>query len=255
MNAQDNPISDPLNSPTSDLLLPGTAFFTTLAFGAIATEIAPLYALLTAVNQAIGRRRSYPAVLASAQLVRAFENLGFEAALLAGCTTLVRRDQQTSRPDTIDIGVWKHLPTTRQDGTTDGHGVAWTSTFGRIIDLGLCNHPLMIEMSADNEKMTSPVVLEIPGGKNQLLDSRSRVMTIRDPFLIGWNFFPSATKPLDAFLTRHAGAVEHGGLALANVAIDLLSALAVYKDLAELKELYPRLAELMSKVDMPNYSA
>lgn len=228
------PIADLLLSPSMDLLY-------AIAQGALSVDVMPLYALLAGTYQAIGRRPAYSAVLASAQLVSALEHLDFDAELIPACTAVYGQD----RTHLTDIGIWRHPPVVRDDGTTDGHVVVWADSFRRFIDLGVCNQPTILEAS-DGQSLPSPAVLPMAGGRKQLLDEASGAMTLRPPFAFAWNFFPEWKRRFDPFLAYHATTVEHGGLALANVAIGLLSALAIYSDLTNLTQLYPRLDALLS---------
>jgi hypothetical protein len=218
------------------------SFLINLSAGQLAADITPLYTLLAAIQQTLSNRLAYSIVIASAQFAHALEHLGFEAELIPACTTLVREGQK--RP--IDIGVWKHPPVVRPDGTTDGHVVVWADSYRRCIDLGLCHHPEMLKLSSDNDSLTNPIVLPIAGGRAQFLDSSNQQATLRPPFGIFWNLFPQWNSRLEPFFVYHANEIERGGLALANVTVDLLSALAVHSDLAELYRLYPRLSYLIA---------
>src|SRR5215467_8906417 len=63
--------------PAEFLLLPDIEFFRALSTGMLPLDVAPFYALLAAIIQAVCRRQAYSTVIASAQLVCAFEHLGF----------------------------------------------------------------------------------------------------------------------------------------------------------------------------------
>jgi hypothetical protein len=227
----------------------GLSFLVNLSTGKLAADISPLYTLLAAIQQTLSNRLAYSIVIASAQFVRALEHMGFEAELVPACTSLVRKGEK--RP--IDIGVWEHPPVVHPDGTTDGHVVVWADSYKRCIDLGLCHHPEMLKLSSDNDSLTNPIVLPIAGGRAQFFDSGTQHTTLRPPFGIFWTLFPQWNSRLEPFFIRHEDEIERGGLALANVTVDLLSALAVYNDLAELYRLYPRLSNLLSgRVRLPN---
>lgn len=221
------------------VVLRGMEYLMALSAGIVPVEAAPLYALLAATNQALEGRSSYSVVLASAQFAFALEHLGFKAELIPACTTLVHKNGT----DKIDIGVWERPPVMRNDGITDGHLVVWADSFKRLIDLGICNQPTVLELSSDEEPLTNPIVLPIAGGRKQLFDTQST--TLRPPFGIFWTFFPHWMPRFDPFFHRHAAAVEEGGLALANVTVGLLSALMMYSDLTGFDRLFPQLAARM----------
>ena len=229
------------------LLLPDMDFFDAVSSGMLPVDVIPLYALLAGIYQAVGRRPAYSAALASAQLVRALEHLGFDAELIPACTAVYRQD----RTHVTDIGVYQQPPVVRDDGVTDGHVVVWSNTFRRCIDLGVCNQHTLLETS-NGRTLTSPIVLPMAGGIKQLLDEASGAATLRLPFVFGWNFFPEWRSRFDPFLSYHATAINQGGIALAKVAVGLLSALSVYSNLTELEQLYPRLGALLSgQADLP----
>jgi hypothetical protein len=179
--------------------------------------------------------------MATAQFVRAIQYLGLEAELVPACTTMSHQNGTA----TIDIGVWEHPPVMRDDGTINGHAILWAESFKRCIDLGLCNHPAALKLFSEDPSFAIPVVVPMRG-KAQLVDQDRRNMFLRKPFGIYWTTFPHWVSSYDPFLLRHANAITQGGLALANVAVDLLSALAVFTDLSDLGRLYPQLADLIS---------
>ena len=229
--------------PTAEtLLFSGMELFAALYAGLLSADVMPLYALLSAIYEALGHRPDYPKVIASAQLARALEHLGFGAELIPASVMLARVGQERI----MDIGVWEHPPVMRDDGTTDGHVVVWADSFKRCIDLGPCNHPALIASSTDSENLTLPVVVHLAGGREELLDQSRAYTTLRLPFVMNWIFIPPWKSYFDTFLARHAAAVEDGGLAIAKVAVDLLSAIAVYSDMTEFNQRYPWLAELVS---------
>jgi hypothetical protein len=221
------------------VVLRGMEYLIALSAGILSVDAAPLYALLAATNQALEGRPSYSAVLASAQFAFALEHLGFNAELIPACTTLVHQNGT----DKIDVGVWERPPVMRNDGVTDGHLVVWVDSLKRLIDLGLCNQPMLLKLSSDEKPLTNPIVLPIAGGRKQLFDTQGT--TLRPPFGIFWTFFPHWMPRFEFFFHRHATAIEDGGLALVDVTVGLLSALVMYGDLSGFDQLFPQLAARM----------
>ncbi|MEV6927572.1 hypothetical protein AB0M46_24140 [Dactylosporangium sp. NPDC051485] len=223
------------------LLLPG------LGLDRLTTEpveLTPLFAMLIAVHQAVGDLPPDRVVVESAQMVHALRQLGFEAELIACCARVFRLPQHARL---ADMGVWKRPPTTRADGTTDGHALVWIGSFNRLVDVGVfrSRRLLRAEGGAD-ETFTVPAMLPLPHGRSQLLNPWQIPGTIRGQFSVGWYPYPEWTQRYRDLLTCHAAVIEHGGVALAHTVVDLLNATRTYRDLSRVDELFPRLAALMS---------
>jgi len=224
------------------MLLPGTDLLIRVADAPV--DVAPLYAILAAVHQALGRCLATRAVLESAQLVRALRWLGFEAELIA-CFARVFCDPYPTR--LTDVGVRNRPPVVRRDGTTDGHAIVWISSTNRFIDLAVFrDRNLLRAEGGEDPTFNAPAMLPMPGGRAQLLDPRLAPGTDRGRFRIGWYPYPHWTSRYDELIARHADAVNGGGLALARVTLDLLSATAVHRDMTELDRRYPQLGRLLS---------
>lgn len=236
-------------STAETLLPPDLERFAAFHLGVLPVDVMPLYALLIPIYHAITRRPNYPVVVASAQLVRALEHLGFEAELVPA-SILIAREGDEKHP--MDIGAWKHPPVLRDDGTTDGHVAIWADSFRRCIDLGPCNHPVLLKSSSDSQNLVGPVVLPMGEGREKLLDDSRRATILRLPFVMCWTFIPQWKPYFDPILACNSSAIEDGGLALAKVAVDLLSAIAVYSDMSKFNKRYPWLTELLSgQADLP----
>jgi hypothetical protein len=190
--------------------------------------------MLAAVYHAIGRRASYRGIVASSQLVRGLEYLGFEAELLPASMNVFRLSRG---PEGMHIS---------GDGNTGGHLVVWAASFNRCIDLEVGQDRRLVRASVAGAVLTMPAILPMPGGREQLLHGSESIGTERPPFGISWKLFPEWTSRFNSSLTQHTVAIEHGGLALAHVVVDLLSAFAVYQDLHRLGDMYPRLGGLLS---------
>jgi hypothetical protein len=223
-----------------DLWLPGVEHYLigpSLALTPV--EVTPLHAMLAAIYQAVGGRPTYPGIVASGQLARGLDYLGFEAELFPACTSVFRLSQ---------VGGWEAMSA---DGQTRGHLVVWAASFNQCIDLTVCHEPALVRASVGGEVLMLPAVLPMPRGREQLLYGAESVGAEaigvdRPPFRITWKFFPEWGPRFDPLLAHHAVAIEHGGLSLAHVVVDLLSALAVHQDLRQLDELYPRFGSLLS---------
>ncbi|WP_327034871.1 hypothetical protein [Micromonospora ureilytica] len=207
-------------------------------------EAALVQAIVAVAHQAIAARPTYPAVAAAGQLARCLSLLGFDSELIPACTTVGYQDRGKTR--FREIGVWQEPPIVRADGTTDGHVVVWCDSLTRCIDLAPCQDRLLRGASTSGVPSDQPVVLPVAGGRRQLLDRSRQMVTPRPPFLLHWMFFPNWMPMLDPLLDRHSVAIEQGGLAMAHASLDLLSALAVVRDLPLLDELYPSLGDLLS---------
>ncbi|MDB6084374.1 MAG: hypothetical protein JWN43_2255, partial [Gammaproteobacteria bacterium] len=195
------------------------------------------------VCQAVGGRAAYRCIVACGQLMRALQYLGFDAELIPACTSVSRVERGDVRM--ADIGVWDHPPVIRSNGTTDGHLAVWSDSLNRCIDIGVCHEPALRRASTGEQVLTLPAILPVPGGRQQLLHTARSIVTLRHPFALSWMFFPQWRSRFDPLLDHHSAVIEHGGLALAHVVVDLLSAVAVYRDLGQLGELYPRLGSLV----------
>jgi hypothetical protein len=199
--------------------------------------------MASAIYQALGARQFSSIIVASAQMVRGFEYIGLQSELLVACTSVYR---SSYKPIAMaDIGIWQHPPIIRDDSTTDSHAVVWASSFNRCIDLGVCQHTALQRESINNPSLALPAILPFPGGRDYLLTAAKSFAVLRKPFALNWMFFPDWTPHLDPLLEHHSGSIEHGGLALAHIVVDQLSAVAVTRDLHQLKGVYPLLSNLL----------
>jgi hypothetical protein len=229
-------------STAEKLLLSGGENFVVGSWEILPLEIVPLYAALSAIHQAIGDRPTYSTIIASAQLARGLEYLGFDAELIPASTTVFR--MENGRKKVVNIGVWNHPPLMRDNGTTDGHVVVWAASFKRCVDLGGCQNWILRRTAAENGGTVLPWVAPFPGGRRQLVGQIPAI--ISGQFAFTWALFPQWGPGFESLLAHHARAIEHGGLALGHVVVDLLSALAVHRDLGELLQRYPHLDGLVS---------
>ncbi|MEV6527479.1 hypothetical protein AB0M43_36695 [Longispora sp. NPDC051575] len=85
----------------------------------------------------------------------------------------------------------------------------------------------------------------IAGGKGELLEPRGRA-ALRGRFGILWMFLPGWRDAFDPFLAHHERSIDRAGLALAHVTMDMLSLLALQRDISVLGDLYPVLGDLLS---------
>jgi hypothetical protein len=236
--AEDNPFCH------SALLTPGYELFIAGMLDVMPEEAVPVQAIVAVAHQAIAARPAYPAVVAAGQLARSLSLLGFDSELIPACTTIGYQDRGKTR--FREIGVWQRPPVVRADGTTDGHVVVWCDSLTRCIDLAPCQDRLLRRASTSGVPADQPVVLPVAGGRRQLLDRSRQMVTPRPPFVLHWMFFPDWMPMLNPLLDRHSVAIELGGLEMAQASLDLLSALAVVRDLPLLDELYPTLGDLLS---------
>jgi hypothetical protein len=230
--------------PPSDaaLILPDTD---TLALGALRTmdlEVIPLYAMLSALYQVLGGQESPSPVIASAQMARGLGYLGCEAELIVTCTSVYENNGEPRLME--DIGEWSHPPVIRSDGTTDAHVVVWTNSFNRCVDLGICQSATLRRARLTGEGQAQPAVLPVQD-RDALLNAARAVMAFRGKVALQWMFFPEWTPHIDLLLKQHVDIIEHGGLALAHIVIDQLSAVAVNRDLSRLRDRHPAIGRLL----------
>ncbi|MFG1928575.1 hypothetical protein [Cryptosporangium sp. NPDC048952] len=127
----------------------------------------------------------------------------------------------------------------------DGHLFVWSDSFDRGIDVGICHAtPLVGTLSADGEDLAVPAVMEVNGGVRALAAGAMAVLP-RPPFIASWRHVPLEHTPVKTVLTRERAAIDQGGLALAQVTLDLLAALSVLRDLHDLSSHYPTLGRLL----------
>lgn len=226
--------------PGGGLLLPDTD---TLALGVLRTidvELTPLYAMISAMYQVLGGQESPSPVIASAQMARGLEYLGCEADLIVTCTSFY--ELKGGSVSLEDIGVWSHPPVIRSDGTTDAHVVVWTNSFSRCIDLGVCQSATL--RRAPNAQ-AGPAILPA-ADRDALLNTARALVAFRGKLALQWMFFPQWTPCLDLLWSRHADIIQHGGLALAHMVVDQLSAVAVSRDLSQLRDRYRAIGQLLT---------
>jgi hypothetical protein len=233
------------NAQKGKFLIPWFELYIGGSIKALPLELIPLYALTVTAHQAVARRPNYSSVVAAAQFRRSLEYLGFHAEIIAACTSVLHSKHDRSR--IMDIGVWRHPPVVRSDGTTDGHAVIWTDSFKRCIDIGICRNPALQRDSRNAPSFEAPAILPSPEGRDKLIRGSFSVGAPRAPYMLTWMFFPEWTSNYGPLLEAHTIIIEHGGLAMAHVAIDLLSMLSLYRDTSKLWELYPSLQPMVSR--------
>lgn len=211
-------------------------------------DVIPLYAMLTAVHHAIARRPNYPGIVASGQLANGLIHLGFEAELIPAHNKIYRASSRLTGD--VEFDSWDIISS---DAETGGHLAVWTPSFGRCIDLAASQDPMLTR----GEPPILPMVFAMPGGQKQLL-YQGEFVAERPPFVISCIFSNKRNSRFDPLIARHAAAIEHGGLSLAQLVVDLLSAFAIYLDLHPLCDLYPHLNDLLNGQtrlpDLKNYS-
>jgi hypothetical protein len=218
----------------------------TLALGALRTidvELTPLYAMLSALHQVLGGEESHSAVIASAQMTCALGLLGCAAELIVACTSVCQGNGGSVSLE--EIGGWRHPPVIRPDATTDGHVVVWTGSFSRCIDLGISQSAMLRRAARTGEAQALPAVLPADS-RDALLNGSVSLVALRGKFALNWMLFPQWTPCLDPLLRRHTDIIEYGGLALAHMVVDQLSAVAVGRDLGQLRVRFPAIGRLVA---------
>jgi hypothetical protein len=184
-----------------------------------AGNMIPMWA---AIGLLSGVSRSQPAnscAYASYQLAGALGHLGYDAELVAACVNVRSLDGLST-----DVGVWERPPRIRRNGTTDGHVVVWTSSFGRLIDLTVGQDPQLQRAARRNPALAAPVVGEL----NELVAFGEGPTPIvpRPPFAFAYMLLPQYT-PVMAPLWENSAVTEQldfGALAFAYDTLELVRA-------------------------------
>jgi hypothetical protein len=209
----------------------------------VPVEQTPLYAVLTVLHQALSGKPVGTCVLSCHQISGALHHLGFHAEPIAACATLYRNTDTFT--EVSEVGVSKRPPIVRPDGTTTGHMVVWTRSFGLVIDPSLVQHPILLSRAAEHPIYSIPVPVEAPTDRDELLQHRL-ALALDTQLSASWLLLPELTDATNAVLDGPMRtAAKLGGLGLATDALDVLQRLGEDRDLSQLPDLYPRLGALL----------
>ncbi|MBN1170612.1 MAG: hypothetical protein JXA67_00380 [Micromonosporaceae bacterium] len=201
-------------------------------------EVIPLYAALALVHQAMSGAPVNTCVPTCYQIATALDHLGFQAEVMAAYAEVLQ-DNITH----VSLGV-RGPAAIRADFTTNGHAVLWAASFGRLVDPTIAQHPaLLAAVHRGRDKHSAPLAVAVQGGRDTLL--RGAIGAIRPPFQINYLVQPQYTAAFDPWLAEFRDAVDHGGLSLAHITLDTITAAGQVRNLRELPHLYPRLGALL----------
>ncbi len=204
-------------------------------------DVLPLYSVLAIVHQAMSGKPAGACVPGCHQIATALSLLGFDAEPMAAHVAIY---DQAGQRTLSQIGV-PEPPTVRPDGTTNGHMIVWSDSFGRLIDPTVIQDPLLMRLARQNVALTAPVLLPIPGGRTAALGSP--LVTPRGPYLVAWTLQPQWTPLLNGVLDGTMGTgVQLGALAVAHDTLAVLCAAAQFRDTSGLAALSPTLRDLLS---------
>ncbi len=218
----------------------------------LAAEALPLLLTGAALHQAAGGRPGYPAMLVAAQAARALQHLGVDAELIPASAAIVHRDEPHT---THQLGVWRHEPAVRADGTTDGHVIIWSESSRRCLDLDIGRHRVW-RRTTDDLVVPHPMIFPIVGPRADLDDGDHTPVVLSIPVAVSWWFFPSWTPIFQPLLGQWRNGVERGGLAAAHVILDMLAGVAACRDTGQMRRRFPTLDGLLTGcVTLPDIDA
>jgi hypothetical protein len=201
-------------------------------------EVMPLYAALAVVHQGMSGAPVNTCVPVCYQIAAALGHLGFETEVMAAYAEVVQGDITH-----VSLGV-RGPAVVREDFTTNGHTVLWASSFSRLVDPTIAQHPaLLAAVHGGQDNHGAPLSVAVQGGRDTLL--RGAVGAIRPPFQINYLVQPQHTAAFAPWLAEFRDAVDHGGLGLAHITLDTITGVGEIRNLRELPHLYPRLGALL----------
>jgi GNAT superfamily N-acetyltransferase len=201
-------------------------------------DVVPLYAALAVVHQAMSGEPANACVPVCYQMAAALAHLGFDTEVMAAYVEVLQGDTTH-----VSLGV-RGPAVIRMDYTTNGHTVLWAASFSRLVDPTIAQHPALLTTAhRGQDKHGAPLAVPVHGGRDTLL--RGAIGAIRSPFQINYLVQPQHTAAFDPWLAEFGDAVEHGGLGLAHLTLDTITATGKVRDLGELPHMYPRLGALL----------
>ncbi len=207
-------------------------------------ELVPMYAVLAVLHQKSSGLPVGTCVPTSFQISGALEHLGFRAEPIAACG-LVHRVTDTFT-EISEVGVRTRPPVVFPDGTTTGHMIVWTSSFGHLIDATLVQDPTLLAAAHRDPVYSMPVFLPVPADRDAFL--RTEPMLVLDERLrASWILRPEWTAAMAPVLDGPMGLVARlGALALATDALEVVRDLGDERDLSSLAARSARLGRLLA---------
>lgn len=207
-------------------------------------DLVPMYAVLAVLHQKSSGLPVGTCVPTSHQISGALEHLGFSAEPIAACASVHRVTDTFT--EISEVGVYKRPPVVFPDGTTTGHMIVWTSSFGHLIDATLVQDPTLLAAAHRDPVYSMPLFLPVPADRDEFL--RTQPMLALDERLhASWVLLPEWTAAMEPVLDGPMGLVASlGALVLATDALDVMRRLGDERDLSGLPARYPRLGALIA---------
>lgn len=205
-------------------------------------ELLPLLAALAIVHSKLTSAPGTRRVPLCWQLQGGLEYLGFESEVIAA-SAVVKQDGDSQAEY---IGEYRHCPSLREDGSSDGHTVVWSASFGQMIDPTIMLARHLDAAVKVNPDLSFPMVL--PVANRNILFAPAAIGTMsRAPISIAWKLHPEWTRALTPTPGSDLDSgVSHGKLALAHTTLDVIRGLnGTRSDSPQLRSLYPPLAALL----------
>jgi hypothetical protein len=205
-------------------------------------ELLPLHAALALVHSELSGSPGTRCVPVCHQLQGGLEHLGFDGEVIAASAMLLRDGDD--EPE--HVGEYGHAPSLRDDGSTDGHAVLWTASFGQLVDPTIVLARHLQAVAEDNPVHSFPVVLPI-ANRESLLGSSAICSSSRAPLNIAWVLQPQWTRALIPVPGSDLDiGLSYAKLALAHTTLEVIRGLeGVHSDFQRLRTLYPPIAALL----------
>jgi hypothetical protein len=205
-------------------------------------QVLPLLTALAVIHSELTGTPGACCVPVCWQLQGGLEYLGFDSEVIAASSLVIRDgDNRPERVGRID-----HLPSLRDDGSTDGHAVVWAESFGQLVDPAIVRARYLQAVAQDHPGVSFPVMLPV-ADRDTLLGPAVICSSSRPTLTIAWGLLPNWTQAL----TPQPGsdldtAITYGKLVLAHTTLDVIRGLDVVRpDAEQLRALYPPLAAFL----------
>jgi hypothetical protein len=207
-------------------------------------ELVPMYAVLAVLHQKSSGLPVGTCVPTSYQISGALEHFGFRAEPMAACASVHRATDTFT--EISDVGVSNRPPVVFPDGTTTGHMIVWTSSFGHLIDATLVQDPTLLAAAHHDPLYSMPVFMPVPADRAAFLRTEP-VLALDERLHVSWVLRPEWTAAMEPVLDGPMGLIASlGALALATDALEVVRDLGDERDLSSLPARYPRLGRLLA---------
>ena len=205
-------------------------------------ELLPLLAALAVVHSELTGLPGTRCVPVCYQLQGGLEHLGFDSEVIAASAMVLRDGDDEAE----DVGEYRHAPSLRDDGSTDGHVVLWAASFRQLVDPTIVQARHLQVVAEGNPGFSFPVVLPV-ANRESLLGSSAICSPSRAPLNIAWVLQPQWTRALTPVQGSDLDiGLSYGKLALAHNTLEVIRVLGeIRSDLQRLRTLYPPIATLL----------